>query len=707
MQAFFKRCPLSKARLLSISAAILALFLCALQPVLGQHRPPAVPLIVHNPYFSIWSMSDRLTDEPTRHWTGTEQPLTGIVRVDGVPYRYMGATPRELPAMPQTALKITPTRTIYEFETAKVHLDVIFFTPAFPQDLDILSRPVTYVTLKTRSVDNKEHKVDLLFDADPRICVDKENQPVTWSQSQAEGLTVLNVGSRDQKVLGRSGDDLRIDWGYLHVAVPASERAFAATSPYAIDRFVKTGIVPSSTVAGPPQGASEGAAHLAVGFHADCLPAHPQERHLLVAYTEGFAIEYLGERLKPYWQRNGMAVEQMLAQADHDYVRLERRGEQHDEELTADLTHVGGPGYAELAVLAYRQTLAAHVLVAGRDGAPMLFAKENSSNGDVGTVDVLYPSAPFFLLLNPQLLEAQMRPVLNYASLPRWKFPFAPHDLGQYPLANGQLYGGGERTEEDQMPIEESANLLILGAALGQAQGDWRVASQYWPEFTKWAEYIRAKGLDPENQLCTDDFAGHLAHNANLSIKAIEGLGAYALMAKGLGKPDTARDYTVAAKAMAEKWTVMDEDADHFRLAFNIDGSWSQKYNLVWDRLLGIELFDPRVKDTELQFYKKQMKPYGLPLDSRAQYTKLDWEVWSATLAPDKSKFEAFLEPIVRWIGAGPSRVPLTDWYDTNTGKEVGFKARSVVGGVYIRALTDSEVTQKWRSRAQIVRESK
>jgi hypothetical protein len=663
-------------------------------------RPPAVPLVAHNPYFSIWSFTDHLTDGPTRHWTGTSQPLTGLARIDGKPFRFMGSTPRDTPPMQQVSLAIAPTHTTYTFEAAGTRLVLSFFTPAFPQDMDLLSRPVTYLTWTASSTDGASHKVEILLDVDPIISVNTDDQPVTWGRSQVPGLSVLNVGSRDQQVLNRSGDNLRIDWGYFHLSVPPSDDANTVLSPTAIHDFAQSGQLAAADDMNMPRTPHDGAAHLAVTFALSPAAGHPDSRHVLLSYTQGFAIEYLERKLRPYWQRNGETVEAMLAEAESQYAGLESRGTQYDADLTADLTRVGGAGYAALATLAYRQALAAHMLVADSDGQAMLFAKENFSNGDIGTVDVLYPSSPFFLLFNPELLEAQVRPVLNYASLPRWKFPFAPHDLGRYPLANGQTYGGGELTEENQMPIEESGNLLILGAALGQSEKDWRVAQRYWPEFTKWAQYVRSNGLDPENQLCTDDFAGHLAHNANLSIKAIEGLGAYSLMARGLGNTAVADDYLAAAKQMAARWQQMDLDGDHYKLAFDRPGTWSQKYNLVWDQLLGLHLFPDSVRQTELAYYQSHLNAYGLPLDNRADYTKLDWELWTATLAPDPSQFQSFVAPIVKWANETPSRVPLTDWYDTKTGKQNGFQARSVVGGLFIKMLSDPSSPEKWRTKS-------
>jgi len=684
---------------LAVSAAALA---GVAQVALSQSakRPPAVPLIAHDPYFSIWSMANKLTDEDTRHWTGSPQPIAGLARIDGKVYRFMGAEPWDVPAMEQTSLTVTPTSSVYTFTADGVSLTVTFFAPEFPSDLDLLSRPVTYLSFTAKS--DGQHDVSLLVDVNPVIAVNTSDEQVTWGRGRAPGLTVLSVGSRDQQVLNRPGDNLRIDWGYFRLAVPDAAQAQFTETEDAMRQFTQTGDLPDIDDLDMPLMPRDRAAHLAVKLPLGRVGATPVDRHLLLAYTQEYSIEFLERKLRPYWQRNNETVQQMLGDAEAQYPALVQRGLKFDADLTADLTKAGGEAYAQLAVLAFRQTIAAHELAADVDGTPMLFPKENYSNGCISTVDVIYPSAPFFLFFNPALVQALMKPAMEYAALPRWKWPFAPHDLGTYPLADGQVYGGGEKTEEDQMPVEESGNLLILADALGREEGNWDFVRQYWPQLTAWAEYLRDKGLDPANQLSTDDFAGHLAHNSNLSIKAIEALAAYGQMAQALGKSDVAKQYAGLAHDMAAKWQALAIDgdsgtADHYKLAFDKPGTWSQKYNLVWDQLLDLKLFPASVRQMEVAFYLKHLNQYGLPLDNRADYTKLDWEVWTATLG-GPTDFAALMSPVSKWVNEGPTRVPLTDWYDTKTGIQKGFQARSVVGGVYIKALSDPELARKWRA---------
>jgi hypothetical protein len=547
-----------------------------------------------------------------------------------------------------------------------------------------------------QSIDGAEHQVAILLDVDPVIAVNDRSQRVVSMRHETAALKVLSVGSQEQSILNRSGDNLRIDWGYFHLAIPKDENAATAISSESLRSFATQGKLPARDAILMPRSADWGSPHLAAALDFGAVGAQPVARHLLVSYTEDYAIQYLQRNLRPYWQRNKMSVEEMLDQAEAQYTSLDASATAYDADLTADLIKAGGEHYAAIAILSYRQTLAAHKLVADVNGDPMLFAKENFSNGCIATVDVLYPSAPFFLFLQPRLLEAQLLPVLEYSALARWKFPFSPHDLGQYPLANGQVYGGGENTEEDQMPVEESGNMLILVDALARAEGSAQLAERYWPQLTKWAEYLKEKGLDPENQLTTDDFAGHVAHNSNLSIKAIDALAAYADLAHLLKQEKVFREYSDTARSMAAKWVSMAQEGDHYKLAFNSPSTWSQKYNLVWDKVLDYNLFPASVRETEMAYYSKHINRYGLPLDSRADYTKLDWSIWTATLASDPKQFNAMIDPIYQWMNETPSRVPLTDWYDTKTAKQIGFQARSVVGGVYIKALADKSLREKW-----------
>ncbi|MBS1857978.1 MAG: DUF4965 domain-containing protein [Acidobacteria bacterium] len=660
----------------------------------AQLRAPAVPLVAHDPYFSIWSTADHLNGDGTRHWTGKPNTITGFARIDGATYRVMGRERGPAATLPQTAVEVLPTRTIYRFAGAGVNLTLTFFTPALPSDLDALSRPLTYIEWSAASSDGAAHDVAIYFDAASDLAVNTPDEAVLSARFQLDGMPVLRLGSQEQPVLARRGDDVRIDWGYLYLAADRADGVSAFTGNRAAARaaFDSNGRLPESDdLAARPV--------LACAIALGRVSSTPVSRYLMLAYDDLWSIEYFYRKERAWWRRNGADAFDLIRDARRDHDSLLKRSVSFDSELVADLKKAGGAKYADLAVLAYRQALAAHKLAADADGTALYFPKENFSNGCISTVDVIYPSAPITLLFSPRLLRAQLEPVLDYARMGRWKFPFAPHDLGTYPQANGQVYGGGERTEENQMPVEESGNMIILLAALARIEGNADFTRPYWPEVTRWAEYLKSKGLDPENQLSTDDFAGHLAHNANLSIKAILALGAYSQLAALTGHQAEAAQYRATAQEFARKWQDLAIDGDHYKLAFDKPGTWSQKYNLVWDRILGLNLFPAEIARREMAFYKRTQNQYGLPLDNRRDYTKLDWILWTATLADNQADFEALVAPAWQFANDSPSRVPLTDWYDTKTAKQQGFQARSVVGGLFIKMLADPDMWKKYATR--------
>jgi hypothetical protein len=656
------------------------LIICTLlcQQIFAQaNKAPAYPLVTHDPYFSIWSMTDTLNTSPTKHWTGRDQPLTGLIKVDGITWRVIGAESKESheTAAHQKSVTLNATQTIYKFNCGPVDATITFTSPLLIKDLDILSRPVSYITYSVKSIDGRTHDVQIFLGASTNIAVNTSAEEVVAKKYSALQLNILKGGTKAQPVLQKKGDDIRIDWGYMYVAIPAAAKAiqYVSTASQAAATFISGKTVPN------PVGDTDLVLNTTVSLGK--VGDHPKEQYFLLGYDDRYSIQYFHTNLRPWWNRNGdQTIEKQLAKAAAGYKVVMQECETWNKNLYTDLVNAGGKTYADLCIVAYRQCIAAHKLLQSPQGGILFLSKENFSNGSVNTVDVTYPSAPLFLAYNTELMKGMLNGIFYFSESGKWTNPFAAHDLGTYPIANGQTYGEG-------MPVEESGNMVILTAAIAKADGNANFARKHWKTLTTWNNYLVKEGFDPANQLCTDDFAGHLARNANLSVKAIVGIGCYGMMADMLGMKETAEKYTDTAKNMAKRWMAIDDEGDHYALTFDKNNTWSQKYNMVWDKVLSLDLFPKGVYEKEIKFYLTKQNEFGLPLDSRKTYTKSDWIMWTAALADNQDDFEALIDPVYKYVTETPTRVPLSDWHETTNGKQVGFQARSVVGGYFMKLL--------------------
>ena len=626
-------------------------------------RAPSVPLITVDPYFSIWSNCDRLTDGETVHWTGEKQPLTGVVFVDGAPFTFMGKT-EDAPAMEQTALNITACTSLYTFNAAGIELTAAFTTPLLLNDLDLASRPVSYLKLETKPTDGKAHDIRFQVTMDDCVCLNKKFQyPTVFTPLSLPGIVGAKVGAKNQHILNRSGDNLRIDWGWAYLASNAPGAAAES-----VDYTHEYGI-PAHNVR---------------------VTAAGNEALFVFAYDDVRSIQYFGENLTSWWNRNGKSIETAIQEAFADYAPVKARCDRLAEDLKA---RCANEKYYELLSLAYRQAIAAHKIACDPEGNVLFISKECFSNGCAATVDVTYPSIPLFLLYNPELVNGMLRPIFKYVHSGEWYYPFAPHDAGQYPLVNGQVYGD-KTCPQNQMPVEECGNMLITVTAAALASKDVSFARLHWAELETWTEFLMKYGLDPENQLCTDDFAGHLAHNCNLGLKAIMGVAAFGILNRLTGKTEEYERYLALAKDMAARWIQKAADGDTvYRLAFDRPGTWSMKYNAVWDKVFGTGVFPAGTFDEEIALHiRKHMNAYGLPLDNRALYTKSDWLLWTAAMAPTEEQFDLLIEPLWRAYHESASRVPLTDWYFTDSALQRGFQNRTVQGGLFMKLLIESGI---------------
>ena len=797
-------------------------------------RVPSVPLIVSDPYFSIWSPYDKLNEGTTRHWTNDEKPLQGWLRVDGVPYCFMGidsdvfdaiapmadeggweasysrekqregweksefidnswkkgkaafGSPdlsfvrtvwndlnsdlyvrrvvdvtaedleqdlmiiyshddvfemyingtkvadtgeiwREGIRLPlegelkkllkpgkniiathchnttggaytdfglyrqmkpkagavqlaqQKSVSVLATSSYYTFTCGPVELDVVFTAPMLIDDYDLLSAPANYISYQVRSTDGKEHSAQLLLTATPLQAVNKAAQPTVSTVENHNGKQWLKTGTVEQPILDKTGDGICIDWGYFYM--PAINGSVSLTQGDLLkDTFYKTGKLPKSESKVVAQKAVE---HPVLAYTHDFGTTKQAASYTLLGYDEIEDIEYFYKRYKAYWAHEGkVSIFDMMERMSRDYDQIMSRCRAFDKQIYDDGVKAGDKQYAELLSASYRHCIAAHKLFRDEDGNLLFFSKENNSNGCVNTVDLTYPSAPLFLVYNPELQKGMLTSIFDYSYSGRWTKPFAAHDLGQYPRANHQVYGG-------DMPLEEAGNMITLAAMICKLEGNTKFVDKYWDILTTWTDYLSENGQDPAEQLCTDDFAGHWAHNANLSIKAIMGVAGYAELARLKGDVATADKYLDRAREMAAKWEKDAREGDHYRLAFDRENTWSQKYNMIWDKLWNLNLFPNNAMEREVKYYLTKQNKYGLPLDIRRDYTKSDWIMWTAGMAKDKKTFLKFVAPLYKYMNETESRVPVSDWYDTKTGFMVGFKARSVIGGHWMRVLVD------------------
>lgn len=803
-------------------------------------RLPSVPLLVNDPFFSIWSNYDELNGGPTRHWCEQEKAIEGILRVDGTAYRFMGegrknllspiapmtvdgngwsgrvsytkqigtswtgtdfndsgwnnenaawGTPNEYPNVSnawtnentdiyvrrtvtltaddlkkdlwvkfshddvfelyvngtrvvstgetwkqgeqqqltdahkallkegdniiaahchnttggayidfglyenimesegivqmaqQNSLDVMATSSYYVFTCGTVRLDLVFTAPMLIDDLDLISTPINYISYQVTSLDGKKHDVQFYIGTTAQLTVNEMNQPTLSEVVTENGIQYAKAGSEEQNVLGRSGDMISIDWGYLYIpAINGQVSVSPQTSAEA--SFVSTGNLQQGTD-GIIRSTNQSEMPV-LAFCNDLGEVSEARNFMLVGYDEVYDMQYMKKNYKAYYARDGKTIFDAFEELRDRYSEIMARCRQLDKTIYDDALAAGNVKYAEMLSGSYRLVMAAHKLFQDEKGHTLYFSKENKSNGCVNTVDLTYPECPLYLLYNPTLQKGMILSILEYGlSEERKGKNCAAHDLGQYPLANGQVYG-------DSMPLEESANIIILANAICRITGDGEWLKPYRNLLKTWADYCHDEGQNPGNQLCTDDFKGPSEQNTNLSIKAILAVAAYAELIPYIGgnTRDIAK-FEGYAKEMALLWEADARDGDHYRMEFHKSGTWSQKYNLVWDIMWGLNIFPAEVADREIKYYLTKQHKYGLPLDSRDSESKSDWILWTASMSPDTDTFLQFSDLMYKYVNETGSRIPLSDYYNTDTGLSVNFSARSVIGGLWMKILMD------------------
>jgi len=355
----------------------------------------------------------------------------------------------------------------------------------------------------------------------------------------------------------------------------------------------------------------------------------------------------------------------------------------------------GGPEYATLSALAYRQAYAATKLVwvPSRNITLNMF-KEISTNGDFQTMDVIFPSSPVYLYTNPDLLKLLLLPVLIFANSEThtpFGNPYSPHQIGTYPIADA------DTAAQEPMPMENTGNmfLMLAGIVKFDANHDYGFFyPRFWPLLKSWADYLVATLPFPAEQICTDDFTGPLKNNSNLAVKGIVALEAFAWLCTQV-KESGCDYYSRVAANFAVTWieySFEESPAPHFKLAYDYPNSWSLKYNLLWQKLLNLSGPFPydSVVSVEIPYYLQQKNLYGTPMDVRHTYVLMDWLTWASVMTSNESDFHALFDPMFLMINTTISRAPFPDLYDTTTAVITyhgAFIYSAVIGSFYAKML--------------------
>ncbi len=664
-----------------------------------KRQLPAYPLWIIDPMFSVWTPEEKLNAGDTMFWTNKKRPAYGLVRYNGKTYSFMGALWGTEP-LSQESVSVTAYSTDYVFSCAEFTLKVSFVSPLTPDDYEILSCPVCYTEYELLPKAKLATDFSVAIVLDQSFCYD-EPARIIGGVFPMDGYETAYFSRMRNLVMSHANDCVEPDWGDTYIA--GEEAWFIPTS--SLQKYVDEGVTEYK--------------HNGDARHYIMAVNRSRKGYFMTAFDDKIAIFYFGEWLKTYFFKDGRTVLDALNFSREKHDEILGKLAAFDKKFKKDCDAVGKDYYL-LACAAYRQSIGAHKLVENAKGEILFLSKECNSNGCIGTADVSYPSIPLYLLYNPELVNGMLRGIFDFARMPVWKFDFAPHDVGTYPYCCGQVYGmnwsrdkyncgntagwgDGAYTHpmiymrpascdaydvKFQMPVEECGNMIIMTAASCVASGDFSIAEKNFDLLEKWVVYLEKFGLKPENQLCTDDFAGHLANNVNLAIKAIVGIESFGLIAEKTGRGDAEKYYKLAAEYAAKMREMTGEGI--MPLAYGQEGTFSLKYNMLFDKLFGFDLFCDEVCEKEVDYYIEKSNTYGVPLDTRENYTKSDWILWCAGLTSDKKKAEKLYAPVVKYLAESPTHVAFSDWYNTQNGRCEHFFNRTVQGGILVPLLRQS-----------------
>ncbi|CDO71295.1 hypothetical protein BN946_scf184908.g52 [Trametes cinnabarina] len=633
----------------------------------------------------------------------------GYAKVDGVVYNWLGD-----PAVPgttftkatQKSLKFTSTQSIFVLTAGPIDLTVTFLSPVEPSDLVNQSLPLSYYAVSAASNDGKAHSVQLYTDISAEWVTGDNSLTANWTTTTGSVLT-HQIQLVSQTQFGEVGDHIQQGSAYHSTLNTAGATWQTGQDTIVRAQFINNGKL-TNTQDTAFRAVSDRWPVFAFAHDLGSVNGATAPVIFSVGHIRDPAIQYIvanngrQNRSLFFWTRFS-TVANAISTFLNDYANALARANAFDSKVNADATKVLAD-YASIVALSIRQGFGATEITVSRTNSGgfntsdvLTFMKEISSDGNVNTVDVIFPAWPLFLYTNPTIGKQLLLPLFEYQATGQYPNKWSVHDMGaSYPKAIG--HNDGEQFfnlivllecsrvvegNDEPMPVEESGNMLIMTLSYTQKSNDLSLIRNYFNLLDQWTQFLITDSLIPANQISTDDFAGSLANQTNLAIKGIVGIKAMAEIASLVGDTARSSNYSSIAASYVTQWQkfATASDGTHLTLSYGNSSSWGLSYNLYADKLLKTNLFPTSVYTIQTNWYSSHANAFGVPLDTRHTYTKSDWEIWTAGLVTSTTVRDLLVSSVRKYAADGKSSQPLGDWYETLDGSVEGFRARPVVGG--------------------------
>ncbi|KAM7186314.1 protein of unknown function (DUF1793) domain containing protein [Naviculisporaceae sp. PSN 640] len=655
-------------------------------------RPPAVPLAVSSPYLNTWLECNgncTLAGNWPRFWTGQIQGWAGLVAVDGDVYNWMGG-PSGYKLAKQVSLEYTSTKSIFTFDIdGKIVLTVTFFTPVYPDDPARQSLQSSYLSVKAKS-SGSSHKVQVYMDVSGEFASGSVHNQIKWqttmaTRSNGRNLTFHNFKRSTPQVFKEH--EQVAEWGEWYFTTGSSRDLTYQTGKDEVVRgtFANKTVL-QNTIDTGFRNINDNWPVFAFAHDLGSVKTDEVERLFTLGLVQDQVIQFAGTSgqlqslpglWKSYYEDDISSVIAFYDDYDHANTVCQRL----DGEIKTDSENTAGRDYSTITTLAVRQTFGA-LQYAGNASHPYIFLKEISSNGDIQTVDVIFPALPMFLYLNATLTKYLLDPLFENQEGGAYPNKYAQHDLGTFPVAEGHPKG-----DDEAMPLEECGDMIIMTLAYAQRTGDTDYLRNHYARLAQWAQFLVEESLVPANQLSTDDFAGTLVNQTNLAIKGIIGLRAMSQIANMTSNQD---HWGNTAISYLQKWRELavnnNANAPHTTLSYGDNSSHGLLYNIYADKLLNLNFIPQEIYDMQSSFYPTVALEFGVPLDTRHNWAKSDWQMFAAAVASDDTK-KMFVRKLASWIGRTRTNRAFTDLYQADSGDyaadNLQFTARPVQGGTF------------------------